>query len=81
MHDFPNRTGTPRRQGRHPTAHVTCRYDKFEFDITDALEKGKNSTHELAVRVFDPTGLLFAMLHPTQVTHHREQGLTIRPTP
>ena len=36
---------------------IACRYDKFAFDITDALEKGQNGTHELAVRVFDPTGV------------------------
>ena len=35
---------------------VLCRYDKFAFDITDALEKGVNGVHEVAVRVFDPTG-------------------------
>lgn len=33
-----------------------CRYDKFAFDITDALEKGVSGVHEVAVRVFDPTG-------------------------
>ena len=34
-----------------------CRYDKFSFDITDALAAngGVDGTHELAVRVFDPT--------------------------
>jgi hypothetical protein len=33
-----------------------CRYDKFSFDITDALTKGDESgNHELIVRVFDPT--------------------------
>jgi len=36
---------------------ITCRYDKFAFDITDALEKGRNGVQELAVRVFDPTGV------------------------
>ncbi len=41
---------------QHTTADVSCRYDKFAFDVTDALEKGRNGTHELAVRVFDPTG-------------------------
>ncbi|KAK9908188.1 hypothetical protein WJX75_003952 [Coccomyxa subellipsoidea] len=30
-------------------------YDKFSYDITDALTKGDNGTHELIVRVFDPT--------------------------
>ena len=35
---------------------VLCRYDKFAFDITDALEKGVNGVHEVAVRVIDPTG-------------------------
>ena len=35
---------------------VVCRYDKFAFDITDALEKNVSGVHELAVRVFDPTG-------------------------
>ena len=33
-----------------------CRYDKFAFDITEALESGVSGVHELAVRVFDPTG-------------------------
>lgn len=36
---------------------IACRYDKFAFDITDALEKGQNGVHELAIRVFDPTGV------------------------
>ena len=43
---------------------MLCRYDKFAFDITDALEKGKNGTHELAVRIFDPTGQLSVPLLP-----------------
>lgn len=33
----------------------TCRYDKFHFDITDALNLSRDGVHELAVRVFDPT--------------------------
>ena len=57
---FQAKAGTPRRQGRHTTAQVLRRYDKFAFDITEALGKGKNGTNELAVRVFDPTGQLFA---------------------
>jgi len=34
-----------------------CRYDKFSFDITAALE-GHPGTHqhEITVQVFDPTG-------------------------
>ena len=32
-----------------------CRYDKFHFDITDALNQSADGVHELAVRVFDPT--------------------------
>ena len=39
------------------------RYDKFAFDITVALEEGKAGVHELAVRVFDPTGLESPFLH------------------
>jgi hypothetical protein len=32
------------------------RYDKFAFDVTDALQSGgSGGRHELAVRVFDPT--------------------------
>ncbi len=33
------------------------RYDKFSFDITDAVEgQAANHKHELLVQVFDPTG-------------------------
>lgn len=32
-----------------------CRYDRFSFDITDALAAGSNNnTHEVVVRVFSP---------------------------
>ena len=31
-----------------------CRYDRFSFDITDALAANNGSTHEVVVRVFSP---------------------------
>ena len=31
-----------------------CRYDRFSFDITDALTAGNSITHEVIVRVFSP---------------------------
>ncbi|CAL8469102.1 g8643 [Coccomyxa elongata] len=36
-------------------------YDKFSYDITDALTKGTAGTHELIVGVYDPTE--FAHIH------------------
>jgi hypothetical protein len=39
------------------------RYDKFAFDITEALEESKAGVHQLAVRVFDPTGYGSTFLH------------------
>ena len=36
---------------------VMCRYDRFSFDITDALQgHASNHQHEVLVQVFDPTG-------------------------
>ena len=36
---------------------LCCRYDKFSFDITDAVEgHADGHKHELLVQVFDPTG-------------------------
>ncbi len=34
---------------------MSCRYDKFSYDITDALTNGTDGTHELIVGVYDPT--------------------------
>lgn len=31
-----------------------CRYDRFTFDVTDALLASSNSTHEVIVRVYSP---------------------------
>ena len=42
----------------HPEAtphSSSCRYDKFSYDITDALTKGTAGTHELIIGVYDPT--------------------------
>ena len=34
-----------------------CRYDKFSYDITNALEgQHANHKHDLLVQIFDPTG-------------------------
>ena len=33
-----------------------CRYDKFSFDITQALQNATGSSHELLVEVTDPSG-------------------------
>lgn len=39
------------------------RYDKFAFDITEALGEGQAGVHQLAVRVYDPTGYDSPFLH------------------
>lgn len=37
---------------------IDCRYDKFSFDITEAIEgQPAGHEHELLVQVFDPTGI------------------------
>lgn len=41
--------------GPRETLSGLRRYDKFHYDITNALASGDKGTHELIVRVFDPT--------------------------
>jgi hypothetical protein len=63
-----------------------CRYDKFSFDVTDALAArgGAAGSHELAVRVFDPTEFAHIplgkqrrhpMRHPSSIWYTSSSGI------
>ena len=40
--------------GQELSSLLCCRYDRFTFDITDALLVRDVSTHEVIVRIFSP---------------------------
>lgn len=49
-------------------AGFACRYDRFTFDITQALEKAPGSCHELLVEVTDPSGVFSSFFDSSSIT-------------
>lgn len=42
-------------------AGCLCRYDKFSFDVTQALQQAPGNHHELLLEVTDPSGMHSSM--------------------